>query len=205
MKLKDILKEIIEVNTNIKEIEKAIGEPIDNWKGNCYGVAQACVDNKIVKGKVRYGHYRGYISPKSLFAGHIGIKWCHHAWVEMEDGTIFDPTRWVFEVKEPYIFVGKNNGEYSVGERVNKTPPPVFDSNKKVFDVSNWNLELLNFIKMLLKDKRTEKTLSLMQIFWIANEDPKVLENFAKPLYIELEKMGEDAFIPQSNWELVME
>ena len=58
---------------------------------------------------------------------------------------------------------------------------------------------------MLLKDKRTEKTLSLMQIFWIANEDPKVLENFAKPLYIELEKMGEDAFIPQSNWELVME
>lgn len=31
---------------------------------------------------------------------------CRHGWVELEDGCVLDPTRWVFEHVEPYIYVG---------------------------------------------------------------------------------------------------
>lgn len=191
---------------SIEEIEKIIDCPTENWKGNCYGVAVNCVEKGVVKGKVRYGHYKGYISPNSLFAYRIGLPLGHHAWIELPNGQIYDPTRWVFENKKPYIYIGNNNGEYSVGERFFKTPPPPFNKSAKLITV-NFDLNTMNFVKTLLKDDRMENsdTFTINQIVWLANESVSTLGEFAKPIYKELERLSLGAFVPIDNWNLVME
>jgi len=99
---KDDLKKI-----TVEMVEDAIGLVAEDWKGNCYAVACDIVKVGLVKGEAVYGHWRGRVAKTSMFHREddaLGI--CRHGWVETDEGFIFDPTRWVFEDAEPYIFVG---------------------------------------------------------------------------------------------------
>ena len=52
----------------IKQLEKEWGAPVEEWEGNCYGLA--CAAAKLIKGAVPiYGHYQGEVHPSSMFHG----------------------------------------------------------------------------------------------------------------------------------------
>ena len=93
---------------DIKVVEKAIGIPAKKWKGRCYEIACKMVKAKLVKGEPVYGHWVGPISRYSHFANRRDLGFTNHGWVlvDEEKQLVVDPTRWVFEDREPYIFVG---------------------------------------------------------------------------------------------------
>lgn len=181
--------------------------PVSKWAGNCYSIAVMCVEKNVISGKPRYGHYRGPIHKDSMFARNITIGFCQHGWVELADGRIWDPTRWVFECVEPYIYVGKND-HYDVGGNVArkrfKMPAPAFDAGKKVLDL---DLEdsMLSIVRMMLGDTRESKTFTVEQVAWVSTEDPASFGGGAQLLYEELARLKMDAFVPLDNWRLVME
>lgn len=217
--------------TDINKIAKKIGIPVKQWPGSCYAIACACVDKKVVVGKPRYGHYRGFIHPDSMFASHVKIGWCQHGWVELSDGKIFDPTRWVFECSKPYIYIGENKSEldmdmvlqkqYDIGGSIARaqfrTPPPKFNSEKKTceFKVSDNLLSLLRAMldddqQKLLADifdrKRTIHTFTVEQLAWLACANPNDFEHKdVEEFYRVLESKDLDAFVPLDNWKLIME
>jgi len=92
----------------IEDVAKAIGIPVKEWKGNCYAISCAIVKNKIVKGNAVYGHWTGPVNRNSMFYQTSQVGFVRHGWILMPDNeTVVDPTRWVFEDADPYIFMGK--------------------------------------------------------------------------------------------------
>lgn len=90
-----------------EEVALAIKVPLDQWPGNCFGIAEAMVKAGLVDGTAVYGHWIGPISPRSMFQSRRGLGFCHHGWVLLKDEkTVVDPTRYVFESRQPYIFQG---------------------------------------------------------------------------------------------------
>lgn len=75
----------------IEEIEAKIRIPVAQWPGACSRIARACLDAKLVRGRYCYGHYLGPIARTGRFGGR---GFAHHAWIELPDGRIWDPTRW---------------------------------------------------------------------------------------------------------------
>jgi len=98
----------------VADVENAIGVPVKDWSGQCYAVACAILRAKLLKGRPAYGHWIGDVHPKSPFYERTRVPFQRHGWIVVEErgphaerpGLIVDPTRWVFEAKEPYIFVG---------------------------------------------------------------------------------------------------
>ena len=91
----------------LQSLVVAVG-PTDDWRGNCFALAAQAVTHGIVEGRAVYGTWRGPISEDSIFFEHQG-EFVIHGWVNLPDGRICDPTRWVFEAVEPYIYIGKND------------------------------------------------------------------------------------------------
>lgn len=104
---------------SIKKIERAIGTSTHDWRGRCYEIAQNIIEAKLVKGVAIYGMYHGPIAETGYFAGR---KFARHGWIKLEDGRIFDPTRWVFDNVKPYLYVGVPiPGEYDEGANAFRT------------------------------------------------------------------------------------
>lgn len=98
-----------ELKFDVNEVARAIDFPVSKWPGRCFGVASAMVQAGLVYGDVIYGTWVGDIHPKSLFAKRVMT---HHGWIEVDDGdTIVDPTRWAFEMVDPYVYVGPSGPE----------------------------------------------------------------------------------------------
>lgn len=90
----------------LAECEKAIGEKAQAWVARCYEISCAIVKAGLVDGDAVYGHWIGPVSPKSHFARARGLPFVPHGWILLKDGRVLDPTRWVFENVEPYLYVG---------------------------------------------------------------------------------------------------
>jgi hypothetical protein len=89
----------------LEECVRVLGPP-KGWKGHCYSVA--CTLNRELGLGWRevYGHYLGRVHPKSYFGKRARIlPFQNHGWLELPDGRVFDPTRWVFENAPPYLYV----------------------------------------------------------------------------------------------------
>jgi hypothetical protein len=194
-------------NYDPKKVAEKIGFPLDKWPGNCYGVASACVKKGVVKGKPRYGHFVGVVAKGSMFYSKSHIGFARHGWVELPNGQIFDPTRYVFENVEPYIYIGDNNETYDIGgslfRKATMSPPPVYDASREqiTLELSNNNLQC---IKDLLGDEREGNTFDLHQVFWIGNQHPDSFFD-AKEVYLEFEKKGHSAIIPIDYQNFVLD
>lgn len=193
---------------SVVKVEAVIGVQTEEWKGNCYGIASLCLDKGLVpNGILRYGHYRGPIHKDSMFAKSRGMGFCQHGWIELPDNTVWDPTRWVFENVEPYIYIGKND-HYDVGGNIHRMatrmPAPKFDESAKMIELVAEDA-VLNIVKDILRDHRQGNKFTINQVGWIANEDPRTFGNMAKSFYKSLEKCKMDAFVPVDNWRMVME
>lgn len=94
----------------VDDVVDATGIAVDDWPGNCYAIAVALVESGLLPDRFEavYGHWTGPISSRSRFADRRALGFTGHGWaLDPDSGTVVDPTRWVFEHADPYIFVGQ--------------------------------------------------------------------------------------------------
>jgi hypothetical protein len=178
-----------------------------NWRGKCYQISYQCVERKLVKGVAVYGHWLGRVHPDSMFFSGGRMPFCRHGWVILDDGRIFDPTRWVFEAVKPYLYVGPGDAkEYDEGgtqwRLVTSPPIPKYSADEKQVPMRLPILAWQHVVNLLhLKSKQREtKVLSYSQARWLANADYVALEPFAKRIYDALKKVGHQGLVPIDNW-----
>jgi hypothetical protein len=193
---------------------------INRWKGNCYYVASQIVNEDVLMTDCRaiYGHYLGPISSKSYFRNRKGMPFCQHGWIELANGDIIDPTRWVFEAKEPYMaFIDRDDDiaeEYDEGgdrwRKATENPPPKYNEKDKQFSFTIDDFDRLDgrtYILSLLGYNRNEKKdikkISLSQIFWLANLSMNTLGVHIREVYNYIEIMKQEAFIPIDNYSKI--
>ena len=199
---------------SIDVITKLIGQPnIQKWKGNCYCVASRIVNKKIIDDDCRaiYGHYLGPISSKSYFSGYKNMPFIQHGWILLSNGDIVDPTRWVFEAKEPYIALIDRDDDtaedYDEGGNEWKeafgNPPPPYSKKDRQFPFTLDGFDKLDgrtYVLDLLGDERVVvKEICLDQIFWLANLSLDTLGVHVMTIYAYIVEMGQGVFIPIDN------
>lgn len=188
-----------------EEIAKKIGVLLKEWPGKCHQIAALLLEHGLFEGELRYGHYHGTISPESIFGDR---PFTHHGWIE-QGVKIVDPTRWVFECVEPYIYVGFNNDEYDFGGNYVREqymrPCPDYDPKQspkqQIFDFSVLSEESQVIIRELTQ---RASILSLWQLAWIANAPLHFLQPQAKEIYQWIADLGLPGFIPFDNRKLIL-
>lgn len=189
---------------SISRAVRVIGVPTCEWPGNCAAVADAFLRHGLVGGKFQYGHYRGFIHPDSLFGNRSGCGFTHHAWI-LDGGTVIDPTRWVFEAVEPYVFYGKLCGDYDFGGNALRKelmgPAPVNDPVERQFVLDGLPESCLRVVGLL---PNVGSSVSISQLFWVANLPLDMLGAGAKPVYLWLKRIGLGGLIPMDNKKHVL-
>lgn len=195
----------------LKQVEQTLGEKAAAWKGRCFEIAYAIVKAGLVKGRAVYGHWRGPVSPRSMFYKSSGMGFVQHGWVLLEDGSVIDPTRWAFEGKRPYIYIGASD-HYDEGGNVWRSqqagPPPVYEELDECRDVGSDIMDspTWTFVEKLLRIDITYQepgVLTVDQLRWLAHVPPSTLGLHAKAVYAALEKLNMSAFIPIDNQRMV--
>lgn len=212
---------------SVGQIAEAIQVPVERWPGNCHTIACAMVSAlKIPRARAVYGHYRGTIAEGSMFKQREGTI-VRHGWVVLEGRVVLDPTRWAFECREPYLYIGPVSEEYDEGgdrwrqEWNDERSAPAFDPDAHRPDGSPALEDLylvdeaLVFVTGLLPDcpvraiqKGTQVgatvTLSVGQLFWLANLSRAKLGKHAVEVYHAIIGVGQEATIPLDNQQAVL-
>lgn len=129
---------------SLATIAASLGEEPASWEDRCYEISCEIVRRKLVRGRAVYGHWLGPVTPRK----DRGVPFAPHGWIQLDDGTVVDPTRWVFEGVAPYLFVGKKSKmdtdwPYDEGGDQWRTamtayrPIPVPEGPRHRFDVSD--------------------------------------------------------------------
>lgn len=195
-------------------VEKALGEPADKWEARCYEIAVKMVRLGLVEGVAVYGHYHGPICPWSPFFASSGGGFVHHGWIALSDGRVLDPTRWVFEGEEPYLYLGEfhskedeefyDEGGNKVRTMLGRNNRPRYDESEQQRSFAAVSPEVWAHIASLVEDVlRESRELSIYETMWLANLPPETLRPFAAEIYAALEAMGLKAFIPIDNYRRV--
>lgn len=180
-----------------EEIAKIIKTPLKTWPGKCHEIALKMIKTKIVPGKAIYGQWLGEIDKDSIFGGSLVH---HHGWIETPEGYIVDPTRYVFEHVKPYIFYGRNMGEYDLAgnnfRKMLRLPMPKWNSKEKQIKLPK-NKELQSLIRQHLVFDRTP---TVTQMNWLAGFGPDELGyDIIVDFYKWLIKEGHGCMIPIDN------
>lgn len=200
------------------------GRETSTWIGNCYAVSCAIIQHRLIEGEAVFGHYHGPIDRNSVLWTRSSF--AQHGWIICPDGTIVDPTRWVFEAVEPYIFVADENkqlkpsprdpkgflgDEYDIAgsaiRRAMRPPLPEFDAESltridKPFEIKD--PEAAAFVREALGNP---EFWTHEQLHWLANaplDGPDGLEPFAKPIFEAYIDAGLSAYIPMDHQRIVL-
>jgi hypothetical protein len=186
----------------------AIGVPLEKWPGNCFGVSCALVESGRLPGRAVYGHWLGRVVPGGLFSPGVN----RHGWIELDDGVVIDPTRWVFERAAPYVHIGPPEDAYDRGGQQVRAatrmppPPPGGDdpwrgSNRPViFDEAT-----AAFVGNLLGRFRPVERPTMREAAWLSNLPYGDLGDAAREIYAALAEAGHRAMIPCDHWEMAVE
>lgn len=182
----------------------AIDFPLAEWPGNCYGVACAVLNAGLVEGRPVYGHYLGRIAAGSIFEGKPLV---HHGWIETTDGKVIDPTRWVFECAEPYLFQveAKHASDYDEGGNQYRLkackPAPEHNPQEQLFTLDEG---VVTMISGMLGRPAPQPQICLSELFWLANLSLLSLKDWAEPLYHEINRLGMLSLVPVDNkWKIL--
>jgi len=153
--------------TSIAVIEKAIGIKADRWVSRCHEIAGCILRKNLVPSKSRlcYGNWMGAFEEGSPFHGRA---FTHHGWIELPDGRVYDPTRWVFEQVKPYIYVGANDHYDDCAEELRAAlhPSGMPEPQGKTVEFPVCSVRTLRrFLPVVRKNH-----VHLNQIFWLANQ-----------------------------------
>lgn len=178
--------------------------PVSKWPGNCYGIALALADE--AGGEAAYGHYVGPIAPGTFFASRAGLGFVSHGWVKLPDGSVLDPTRWVFEGVEPYLYTGPLGEEYDPGGNILRAmmhgPPP--DPDESAVD-EQWGPMWPDSIFMMLGvDPMQLPPITYEQMRWLANAPLPLLGRHAAEVFGYMVEHDLGALIPIDNRRIVL-
>lgn len=109
---------------NVNELVAHFEVPTSAWVDNCYALAMS-IEREIPEYgfTVIEGVWIGEVAETSYFRSlvdQLGVKELAHWWLELPDGRVYDPTRWLFEGAEPYVYVG-DGGQYRA-KNASETP-----------------------------------------------------------------------------------
>ena len=179
--------------------------PHRKWPGRCYEICCKIIERNLIPGGIlRYGHYLGPIKPGTMFYDRPIVQ---HGWIELLDKRIFDPTRWVFEGVEPYVYVNENNDDYDIGGNKHRLAnftqfPPIYNANSSTpIALPSKPVSLRVFTKAIFYG---QDFVSVEQLHWLATRSPDSLGKQAKPLFRWLKKIDQKCLIPIDNWHYVM-
>lgn len=188
------------------------GRPTFEWEGNCYAVA--CAVAPLVEGRPAYGHWLGTVSPRSpIWASRAGASFQRHGWVVCPDDRILDPTRWSFEARAPYIWLGydaddEDAMEYDEGgqraRRAFRLPPPP-DGEYGPPQQLSVDGPCLDVLCGLLGRAEVRNGFTFAQLGWLASGPLDDLGEHARTLFTELGRLERKALVPIDAWRLVME
>ena len=201
---------------SVKKLVACLGATPDQWISQCHIIATAAIQAGCYDGEARYGSYFGPVSKRCPFEDFIIKKQqnvpIRHGWIEQDDGTIIDPTRWVFLGIKPVIFsirpTDPEYQEYDAGSQVLRTlirtPPPTRESDPRLCPKFIPSDALLAWVKVTLQDTQGYP-FTLRQLGWLANIPPHQINIKAilQELYQQLEVAGLKAFIPVDYWDIV--
>lgn len=188
--------------TPMPVIAGKIGVPLEKWPGNCYMIACQIQKHYFPEGRPVYGHYYGEVSPAcELFYGRPLIP---HGWVALPDGTLIDPTHWVFLAAAPAIrsVTGDEVQEYDEGgnryRRMTRKAPPAWTAEDRQYA---WPTDevLVRDFRLLFGDKAHSTGLTQAQLFWLANLDIETLGASIQQAYDYLSAQGVVSFVPIDN------
>jgi hypothetical protein len=188
----------------IEAIEKQCGEPASAWVARCYEIA--CHAAKLYDGAVAvYGHWLGDVEPESFFGSSRMLPFIQHGWVLLADGRILDPTRWVFEAVEPYIWAGENDGSYDEGgngwRKAMHPDAPAYDPHEEQVDRTKVGmLEWVALVRLAMGEQADmQEPLCFPQLLWVANLPPADMGALAPDVYRALDKMKLLSLMPLDN------
>lgn len=191
----------------LKKCETALKLPAAKWAGRCHEIALALVEAGLVPGCAVYGHFTGRVHSLSYFGDRAGLGFVRHGWVQLPDGRVFDPTRWTFEAKSPYLYVGSPEDYDEGGTKLRAAqhgPPPDYDADERQFEFSPHVLpsEAWCFVEKLLRVDVLEQdpgVLSFPQVLWLANCSVDTLQPHAQAIYEALGALHQSVLIPLDN------
>lgn len=191
-----------------------IGIQLDQWPGNCHGIAEAVLQLVPVPGmRLARGHYTGYVATSSTYR-RSGIQ--QHSWLVAEDGRILDPTRWAMDhPSKPYIYLGDNDAYDEAGLETTSRMPPRFPTSAPsplATRLSTLDLATLNQIAKAIgsaaiaAERTTPQGLNnLADSLSYAVNRPADHHSDAAAFYQLLADAGLKALIKIDLWRLVME
>lgn len=175
--------------------------PTAAWPGNCHAVSCALLSCGLIEGTARYGHYYGPVSPGGPFSATAPFH--RHGWIELPGGEeVVDPTRWVFQRAEPYLYLGPYDSSYDPGMQRLKSamlrPPPGVSPGEAVVAL-DLTIPASDHLEAMVGRGRD---LSLGQVFWVANLPLYMLGKHAAEVYAAIGKAGHKALVPCDNWDM---
>jgi hypothetical protein len=199
----------------VEAVEQGIGMKAKKWAGRCHEVACKVLKARLAYGTERYGHYYG---PVATGYSRHGLPFQRHGWIEALDGTVIDPTRWVFEGVEPYIYHGPADDYDAGGERVAagmlrpypKAPDPAADLSEAQREMLRRPIPL-DLPAGPARERLAELTdgqvadFTLDQVFWMANLPVSSWRGHARAIYEAIAEAGQKALIPYDNWRMAMD
>jgi hypothetical protein len=187
----------------IHDISEEIGIPVSCWPGQCYAIACLLVERDIVDDEAVYGHWLGPVHPESEpFGARRHLPFQNHGWVLRPNGSIVDPTRWVFEAAQPYVYEGPPDFYDEGGDAWRSSAARPFPAGEGtiVLDLQGDAGQHVRNLAVRAGSPMLPWTLNMAQVFWLANLPFADLEPFAVELYeaIARSKAGAAA-IPIDN------
>jgi hypothetical protein len=202
----------------VAAVEAAIGIPAPEWAGRCHEIARAMLAAKLVAGVDRYGHYYGVVAPAHPYAG---MPVHQHGWIETPGGLVVDPTRWAFELVEPYIYCGPGDEYDPGGQRwaaslISPYPAGPHDEAAESPDLTPEQRARVRAIVQLdvrgtARDRLAKLTggqtadFTIEQVFWLANLPVSWWGRDAPAIYEALAAAGHKATIPVDYWSMAMD
>jgi hypothetical protein len=186
-------------------VAKKLCWPVEKWPGNCYAVALAMLDKKIVKGEPRYGHWLGPVEPGTMFYGRGRV--VRHGWIDAGGALVVDPTRWVFQGVAPYIYYAPDfDGWYDAGGNVlqeelfGDRPVPSSARTGRWYESPP---ELSQHLQALMGSASCSNV-TREQLSWLANRPLPRLGAHARPIFRWIIALKLGAYIPIDNRMLVL-
>lgn len=186
---------------DINEVVMKLNIPTHKWPGNCMWIACECYYGGLVPkaSRVCYGIYHGWISEESRFADR---PFSHHAWIELPDFTIYDPTQWAFTMRRPHIWRGPARSEmYDLGgsfQWKNKPAPNI--STPALFTLRRTQVDKLKRFFRVMPPGGPD----FGQWYWLVHRHPDELGKDAKWIYQLLIDRKQTGIIPVDFRRYVM-
>jgi len=187
------------------ELARAIDVPLEDWPGNCHGIACAVRDLVPVEGmRLARGHWLGDVARDSVYRRTGTLQ---HSWLLAPDGRILDPTRWaIVSPSEPSVYLGVNDCYDEGGRVLAARMPPRFPGTPNPYDgiVEAMDASLRRELAAVLGMPDADGLRLGAALESVIRDDPGRVPDVAEVFSI-LERAGRKAVIPVDSWMRVME